>query len=306
MNDDFDRLLRDTLENEAQSYEPSGDGLTRIRARIGARRARLRWLVPSLALAAAAAGVASVIVLPTLLPSPTPNRPPATQPASPSSSSEPSTEPSSPASTTSPAPGQLPDLVTVWPYASRREAASRAPADVTSGRLPYLADARKTALHFVQDFVGVKGPMQVVRTGALEAGVGVTLGRKNPNGKLFDVTTVYLVRVAQGDAAPYVVVRADAPGLRVTGATPRSTGAVAVSGRVVGIHQSVQVRLLDKDGKAVVEGFDGAAGEERPWGVVLGSAAKPVPAGRYALAAQTSSDADGFISELVVRAYTQP
>lgn len=298
MSDDFDRLMRDTLEQEAQSYEPSGDGLTRIRSRIAARRNRLRWLLPGVALAAAAAGVAGVLVLPTLLPASEPGRPPVGQSATPSSPA-PSAQPTGP-------PGQLPDLATVWPYSSRREAAVRAPKDMASGKLPNLSDARTTALFFVRDHVRVLGPLEVVRTGPLEAGAGVTLGRRNPNGKLFDVTTIYLVRVAQGDDAPYVVVRADAPSLRLTTVTRGQDGVVTVNGRVAGVHQSVQARLIDQSGRAVGGGYGGAAGAERPWKVVIGTSANPVPAGSYAVVAQTTSDADGFISELAARSYTQP
>lgn len=298
MSDDFDQLMRDTLEQEAQAYEPSGDGLTRIRGRIAARRNRLRWLLPGVALAAAAAGVVGVLVLPTLLPSNETDQPPVGQSASPSSA--PSAQPTG-------TPGQLPEIATVWPYSSRREAAAREPGDVASGRLPNLSDARTTALFFVRNYVRVLGPLEVVRTAPLEAGAGVTLGRRNPNGKLFDVTTIYLVRVAPGADAPYVVVRADAPSLRLTTVDRgQDDDVVTVNGQVAGVHQSVQARLIDNSGRAVGGGYDGAAGAERPWKVVIGTAAKPVPAGKYAVVAQTTSDADGFISELAVRAYTQP
>lgn len=307
MSDDLDRVMRESLEAEALTYQPSGDGLTQIRTRIDSRRIRRRWLLPSLALAAVAAGVAGVLVLPTLLPGLAQGRPPAAQPASPGATPAPSAGPSGNAGPDSSPAGQLPDLVTIWPYPSRREGASRAPADVSSGRLPYLTDARATALHFARDFVGVTGPLEVIRTRGLLAGAGVTLGRRNPNGQLFTVTTIYLVRVAQGADAPYVVVRADAPGLRVTDVrSPGQARVVTVSGFVQGVHESVQVRLLDKTGRVVAGGYDGAAGAEQPWHVVLGSTGRPVPAGRYAVAAQTSSDADGFISELYVRVYQQP
>lgn len=301
MSDDFDRLMRDTLESEAQSYEPGGDGLTLIRARIAARRARRRWLLPGLALTAAAAGVAGVLVLPTVLPSGDVDRPPVAQSAPPTSTSTPTTQPSGASS--SPAPGQLSDMATVWPYASRREAAARAPAEIASGKYPDLTDARTAALSFVRIYVRVLGPLEVVRTGAFEAGTGVTLGRPNSSGRVFDVTTIYLIRVAGGDDAPYVVVRADAPGLEVTNVTRGADGVVSVNGRVDGANQSVQARLIDRSGRAVGGGY--AAGAQQPWKVVVGTPTKPVAPGSYAVVAQTASDADGFISGLAVRAYTQ-
>jgi len=177
---------------------------------------------------------------------------------------------------------------------------------MASGKLPNLSDARTTALFFVRNYVRVLGPLEVVRTGPLEAGAGVTLGRRNPNGQLFDVTTIYLVRVARSDDAAYVVVRADAPRLRLTAVTRDQDGVVSVSGRVAGVPQSVQARLIDKNGRAVGGGYDGAAGADRAWKVVVGTTDNPVPTGSYAVVAQTASDADGFINELAVRAYDQP
>ncbi len=304
MSSDFDRLLRDTLETEALSYEPSGDGLTRIRSRVAARRARLRWLVPSVGLAAVAAAVAGVLVLPTLLPTPAPDRPPVAQSATPGPTTVTSVKPS--AGSPTPAPAQLPDMVTVWPYASRREAAEKAPDDVASGRLPYLTDARATALAFVKDYVKVNGTLEVVRSGPLGPGIGVTLGIRNPNDQLIEVTTVFLVQAARGSDPPYVVVRADAPRLTVTDVSAGTGGTVSVTGRVVGVHQSVRASLLNGSGAEVAQGYDGAVGEERPWRVTLGTTGDPVPPGRYALVAQTASDANGYISELVVVAYHQP
>ncbi|MGB9375984.1 MAG: hypothetical protein WCB04_00530 [Mycobacteriales bacterium] len=299
MTEDFDRVVREALEQEALSHEPSGDGLTRIRARIDARRNRLRWLVPGVGLAAVTAAIVGVLVVPNLLPSSATDRPPVSQLGSPGGSADPSTPAESPGT------GPLQDMVTVWPYSSRSEATKREPAAVAAGQLPGLSDAKSAALYFVREFVRVLGPLQVLRTEPLEAGVGVTLGRANPNGQLFDVTTVYLVRVSREDSAPYVVVRADAPDLRITDVSSGGSTAVTVTGSVGGPHQSVQARLISTSGRPVAVGYDGAAGSEKPWKVVLGNAANVVPKGRYAVVAQTSSDADGYISQLVVLAYDQ-
>lgn len=298
MSDELDRLLRDTLETEALSYEPRGDGLTRIRSRISARRARRRWLVPSLAMAAVAAAVAGVIVIPGLLPDRHPSAPTPGQSsvAGPTASPTPDTSPSV---TSSP----LPNFATLWPYQSRDMAAAKEPGDVSSGRRPYLIDAKQTALRFVSDYVGFNDPLEVIRTQPMEAGVGVVLGNRNPNNQVYQVTTVYLLRVEKADTSPYVVARADAPLLRLTNVAPGQKGVVAVSGTVGGPHEAVLVRLLTADGREAASGNDGSVGALIPWRVLLGSMAKPVPPGRYAVVVRTLSDANGLLSELTVRAY---
>ncbi len=305
MTDDLDRLLRDTLETEAQSYEPAGDGLTRIRTRVDARRARLRWLVPSIAIACTAAAVGGALAAPQLFPSHRSVAPPAAH-GSPSPTPTSSAVEPTPSTSTG-APTALPNLPTVWPYQSRTEAAASEPDDVASSALPYLSDPKATAMHFVANYVGIKDRLQVLKTGPVEAGVGVTLGRANPNGRLFAVTTVYLVRVARGDNAPYVVVRADGPDLRITdvSAGPQK-GAVTVTGRVNSIDESVVARLLAADGLQVAIGPPGAAGPVAPWHVtMLGFDTGPVPAGQFAVVASTQSAADGLISQLAVKPYTR-
>ncbi|MDQ6873595.1 MAG: hypothetical protein M3042_00820 [Actinomycetota bacterium] len=303
MSDELDRLLRDTLESQAQSYEPAGDGLTRIRARVDARRSRLRWLVPSVALVGASAAVAAILVAPHLLPARRTASPPAHRVVSPTPG--PVNSPT-PGGTQSPPPAGLPDLATVWPYPSRSQAAVGEPGDVSAGRRGYLTDPKATALHFARDFIGITDPLEATATHPLEAGLGVVLSGRNPNNQLFPVTTVYLVRVARGSTAPYVVVRADAPGLRVTGAAPAAPGVVKVVGRVAGIDEAVMVRALDAGGRTVSTGHSGSAGPVLPWTATLGGSATPLPSGRYVLVAQTASAADGRIAELVVRPYTQP
>src|SRR3954469_5553022 len=53
-DDGFDALLRDSMQSEADTVMPAGDGLSRIQQRVSARRARLRWLRPTVALGSAA------------------------------------------------------------------------------------------------------------------------------------------------------------------------------------------------------------------------------------------------------------
>ncbi len=300
MTDDLESLLRDSLEARANSYEPRGDGLSRIRSRVTARRRRRQWLMPTLSMAAVAAAVAGVIAIPILLPdqdavAPGPAQSNVASPTGPSASGSPGQPDGGGAG--------LPDMTTLWPYQSRSQAAAREPTDVRSGRLPFLADARQTALHFVNRYLGYSDPIEVIRTQPLEAGAGVVLGARNPNHALYEITTVYLVRVTRAADAPYAVVRADAPQLRISTVAPGQPGVVSVAGYVGGDHQAVQVRLVDARGVEVISGNDGAAGAIMPWRVVVGGRTNPVPAGRYAVVARTLSDANGQLNELAVRPF---
>ena len=55
-----DALAR-ALHAQAESVRPAGDGLIRIRARVDARSGRVRWIIPSAAVAAVAATVTAVV-----------------------------------------------------------------------------------------------------------------------------------------------------------------------------------------------------------------------------------------------------
>src|SRR3954454_7322604 len=52
-DDGFDALLRDSMHGEAETVMPAGDGLSRIQQRVASRRARMRWLRPTVALGSA-------------------------------------------------------------------------------------------------------------------------------------------------------------------------------------------------------------------------------------------------------------
>lgn len=323
--DSLDRLLRETLERSAERYQPGADGLMRIRERISRRRTYRRWLVPAACLAAAAAVVGPAVLVPAMLGqsahqgpgrdgrapvagpvSPNPVSPSPVSPSAagsvsptpaaptPSSSVRTSANPSvSPSATGSPG-GQLPDLPTVWPYATRHLAAAGEPGLLASK--PYLCDPARTAQHFLSDYLGITGPLSVTHTGPLGAGIAVTLGRANPAGQLSTVTTVYLVRVASGREEPYVVVRADAPGLKLA-ADPLGPG--RVSGGITGVDESILVRLLTAGtGRQVASGRTQAGGQDAAWQAPVDY--HRASAGSYAVVAQTDSAADGGIARITV------
>lgn len=142
------------------------------------------------------------------------------------------------------APPTLTPMLTVWPYASRTEAATLAAADLQSGARPYLNDAGKTALRFAQEFLGLAEVTSVTRSDPRDPGIVVTLGRRiAESGRTTDVMRVFLVRATYGDDAPYVVVSASSSYVSLS--SPKSGASVpdrlSVTGRVVGTDPAVAV-----------------------------------------------------------------
>lgn len=129
-----------------------------------------------------------------------------------------------------------------------------------------------------------------------QAGIGVTLGRINPAGQRSAVTTVYLVRVASGHDEPYVVVRANAPGLTLA-ADPLGPG--RVSGGITGVEESILIRLLTAGtGRQVASGRTQAGGQDAPWQAPVDY--HRASAGSHAVVAQTDSPADGDVARITV------
>lgn len=213
MNDDeLADLLRQALHAEADRKVPAGDGLQRIRERVDARRRRLSWLRPGLAVAAAASVAAAVAIVPALVrgagqqlrPDQVAGAPPAGSPANPQATDQ-----------VLPTPGNTPipntglyDMRTVWPYASRAEGTSKADADVASGVHAELTSPSAAAVTFIESYVGTQTPLTATSTGALQNGIGEAVYRSLPDGTQHLVSLVYLVRVRTGADSPYVVAGA--------------------------------------------------------------------------------------------------
>ena len=225
--DELEVLLRRALAERAEAVEPAGDGLRRIRERTAVRHRPSRWRVPALALAGAAAVVAALVLLPSLLPDlrPAPGGSPAAGPGHVSPTSP--TSPTSPAATTIPGAG-VGDLVTVWPYPSRRDGYERAEQDIAAGAVPDLTRPDLAAVRFVRSYLGSGPTLTAVSAGRWKAGLRMELRRDDT-----PVSLVYLVRVRIGDDAPYVVVNAVAPGDRLTLVPVRDPGGTLTAGGTV-------------------------------------------------------------------------
>lgn len=257
---DLEEQLRRALHKEAARINVAGDGLHLIRERLTRRRRRMFWLRPTMAAAAATVVVAAVLTVPAVVrftetnnsnpadladspattslrsPSPTPSPSPnETGTLSSASPAEPSATPETPGRQEIP----LPNLDTVWPYASRDEGRVRADEDVQNRVYPRLRDARQTAVDFVQTFVGTHTQLASDGGTSLSSGIGVTVSRILPGGKQVPVTVVYLVRVRKADDSPYVVVDARAAERALAtvtfddGVGLNGTNQITVSGRLV-------------------------------------------------------------------------
>jgi hypothetical protein len=212
---ELERLLRSALDEESRRYEPAGDGLTKIRARVGKRRwLRSPFALGAGALVAAAAAITAVVVVPSALrgdggvaisTAPAATAPPATPSGS------------TPAPTGVPAPSPstaiggdptLPDYAAIWPYPSRRIGYQKADTDVRAGTYPHLSDARQTAIDFVATFIGGNQGLTATVLGPYGPGLLVVVNRADEGGSPVTVSTVQLIRVRKGDDAPYIVVGA--------------------------------------------------------------------------------------------------
>jgi hypothetical protein len=235
---DLERLLRAALREQADRQHPAGDGLVRIRARVAARRRWRVWLTPTLALAGAAAVIAAAVAAPIYLtgsgserrmlqPGAQPTSPP---PATGQASPSPAQPPYGSLGTPYGGDGRLKDMVTVWPYSSRRTASERADRDVQHGTYPRLADAAATAVDFVAAFVGDDQGLSARKYDAYPPGVRELVVRKTDNGEV-PVSLVYLVRVRVADDAPYVVAGASRAGI-----SDRDSLTISKLPRVVGTN----------------------------------------------------------------------
>jgi len=310
---DVERLLRATLREEADRLHPAGDGLTRIRERVVNRRRWRTWLTPLVALAGAAAVIAAVVAAPSYLTgSGSKDRPaqPGGQPAPASPAPSPTPTQGPPGSLGTPYGGDdnLRDMLTVWPYPSRRIGYERADAEAQT--YPNLSRPDLTAVDFVASFVGDKQGLSARRYDAYPPGVRMLVVRETATGEV-PVSLVYLVRVRLGNDAPYVVVGASRAGITDQDSltisplpTVPGTAAFRVTGlarRNQGLADRTVILQLREPGSTEVLAQQSAPvrfGEFalRTWTADLTPLQAPRSTG---VVAAWTSDADGMVQEFV-------
>jgi hypothetical protein len=267
--------LRDLLRSEAETIHPAGDGLARIRERV-ARRRRVRfWLLPSAAVATAAAAAAFVLVAPdhpqtqTLQPGETPT-----------ATSEPSTS-------ASPTPVETGDWhsAAFWPFASAAEAEAADPPAA------WTTDGLEVGRRLVRDVLGL-ADVTVVQTCTSCEALTLKVGSE-------DVGTITLGHYTVHGTRVFTV--ADVSGTDLTVTSPKAGAAVvsplSVTGRITGVDENVQLRLLSTAGKELAAA-GAPAGTAVPWSATLTWSASDWTSG--AVVGVTRSPRDGSVNRVVL------
>lgn len=241
-DDELGALLCRALTAEADTVEPAGDGLRRIRERTATGS---RWTRPVLTLAGAAALVATLVAVPAVLPDPDPAPTAPAAAAATAATAAPTVAPTPPSVGYPLIPGAgVNDQATVWPYGSRAAGYARADEDQAAGTYGDLTKPDLVALRFVGSYVG-SARLTAVSAGDWKAGLRMEVRWQDRPASL-----VYLVRVRIGDDAPYVVVDAIAPAGSLTMNRPPvpSTGPVTARGTASGgAVPRVQLRTPGQD-----------------------------------------------------------
>ena len=269
--DDFDALLRDSMRSEAETVMPAGDGLSRIQQRVTARRARLRWMRPALALGSVAvlaiAGVGAYAVVHgdsdnALVP-----QPPATQ----LPSQTPTTEPTPSQSPPAPAGVAFPKRA-IFPFTSAKD--ERAwEQQAAQGHSPWEGDPRSVATLWVANFLQLPSVNQVIRQTSTPTKVDVTLGRMQSDGsskRQVSVMTVHLVKYGKawlvtGATDDSGLLQISSPKAATTVSSP-----LVASGPGGGVHRAAAVQVRDATSPMKYgEGHDGSFGSTQGWSATV-------------------------------------
>jgi hypothetical protein len=232
--------LRELLRQEAAKVVPTGDGLTKIQERLARRKVVRRWLVPSAALVTA--GVAATFVL---FAANSSNKPHVLQPIS--------TPTPTPSTTSPPLPTGGFTGTGMWPFGSQTEADSW---DATT--MPWADDNKAVVEHFVRDWLMLPGI--TVTQSCVSCNV---LGLQVGNRSVGEVDVDYYVV-----AGKHVFTVTKVGGTDLTITEPTAGEAISsptgVTGRITGVDENVQLRLLSTDG-AELASAGAPAGTAVPW-----------------------------------------
>src|SRR3954451_3369717 len=294
-DDGFDALLRDSMQSEADTVMPAGDGLSRIQQRVSARRARLRWLRPTVALGSAAVlavvgggadaavdGHNGTVRL---------DSPPATS----GPTDTPTPEPTPSQTSTVPVVHAAFPKRAIFPFTSAKD--ERAwEQESAQGHSPWQGDAKAVATFWVTNFLHLSSVNQVVRQVSSPTSVDVTLGRMQADAssqRPIAVTTVHLVKygnawLVTGATDGRRLLRIAAPTAGTTVTSP-----VVASGPGGGIHRAAAVQVRDATTPTQYgEGHTGSFGTTQGWSASVSFATPSKPVG--VLLVVESSDADGL------------
>ncbi|MFL6136256.1 MAG: TolB family protein [Frankiaceae bacterium] len=234
-------LLGRVLKAEADTVQPAGDGLTRIRERVERRRSRVRWLMPAAALGAAAAltgiafGTYTALSGKDELRSGVANGGPSGGPTQPGPSltttQGPTPTPSGSTATVAGTP-----TTPVWPFTSYAQVQLWQQQYASGGQSPWHLDAKYTAQAFVDS---LKLPQQQLKVLGLEpvagGGAAVRIATTTTgDGRPHELAVVRLMRWGTGDQAPWEVT-----GVSTAGARIDSPAAGAAVGSPLTVHYTL-------------------------------------------------------------------
>lgn len=188
---------------------------------------------------------------------PTPTRSPTT--------AEPTAEPTTPTSTPIKPFAYLP----LWPFASVEEAAAWQRAYRTGGHQPWHLEADQTALSFTTGFLGFTEINKVVARSVKDDDARISVGYESTEGSASVAAVLHLVRIGQGQDAPWEVVGTADTTLTLErpryGAT--ATSPITVGGLISGVDESIRIDVRQPSSNQSLGSFCcvAAGGERRPW-----------------------------------------
>ncbi|MFE4460904.1 hypothetical protein ACFROC_26410 [Nocardia tengchongensis] len=154
---------------------------------------------------------------------------------------------SAPGASTTSAPADFP-YEPLWPFRDRAEAAAWQ-QDSASGHQPWHLDPAATAQSFTQHYLGFTSLDKIVKVATEGDQSRVSVGFGNPNGVAVVAAVIHLVRLGNGDTAPWEVVGTEDTALTLTAPRYAATvhSPIAVGGTITGVDESLRVRVLRSD-----------------------------------------------------------
>jgi hypothetical protein len=157
----------------------------------------------------------------------------------------------------------------VYPFPSLAEAQAWQRAYRSGGHQPWHLDPGMTATSFA-DFLGYAMADQVISVHTDASGAHVALGYHNPNGVPVTSSVVHLVRVSNGNDAPWEVVGNDQSSDFTLTSPKYAAAAVSpmrVAGTITGVDDNIRVSVRQPSSNLPLGGFCclPAGGVNSPW-----------------------------------------
>jgi hypothetical protein len=157
----------------------------------------------------------------------------------------------------------------LWPFASEADAAAWQRSD---GKQPWHLDPAETALSFTTGFLGFTEINQVISRKIQGDDARIAVGYK-AEGSLSTAAVIHLVRIGQGESAPWEVVGTIDDTLTLE--RPRygttATSPLTVGGKITGVDESlrVEVRQPSSERPLGTSCCVPAGGERQPWSATV-------------------------------------